>query len=226
MSVDYTVISIGAMSHNKLWGEAAPVRTSHATSTLVSYGKRLILVDPSLPAPALDARFNERTGKRLADVTDIFCTTLRPVHRRSIESMPHADWWCSETELEGYRNHLEMLHDSASRLSKEDEETIHRDLALVNRFKAAPEKFGPQVQLYPLFGASAGSAGLLVASATTTTIIAGDAAITAGHVLAGQVWQGCFDATAALETLEDLLQVADIIVCGHDNMMVVPQRML
>lgn len=53
MSVEYCVVSIGALSFNRLWGEGVPVRTAHATTTLVKTGKRVILVDPSLPVAAL-----------------------------------------------------------------------------------------------------------------------------------------------------------------------------
>ncbi len=109
MSVDYCVVSIGTLSHNKLWGESVPLRTAHATTTLVRDGGRTVLVDPSLPAAALTARLGERTGLAASAVTDAFCTTLRPVHRRSIEAFGQAKWWCSEAELEAYRRHLEDL---------------------------------------------------------------------------------------------------------------------
>ena len=81
---------------------------------LVVEGKKHILVDPSLPGAALAARFFERTGKMLDWITDVFCTTLRPVHRRSIEAMPAANWWTGELELESYRGHLQELASSAS----------------------------------------------------------------------------------------------------------------
>ena len=82
MAIEYSVISIGTLSRNLLWNESAAVRTPHATTTLVTDGDRKILVDPSLPGHILESRFNERTGAALADITDVFCTTLRPVHRR------------------------------------------------------------------------------------------------------------------------------------------------
>ncbi|HOF18858.1 MAG TPA: hypothetical protein PK082_08100, partial [Phycisphaerae bacterium] len=100
MTVEYAIISIGTLSANRLWGESAAVRTAHATTTLVRAGERVILVDPSLPAAALAARFGERTGRTLADVTDVFCTTLRPAHRRGVAALPNARWWCGELELE------------------------------------------------------------------------------------------------------------------------------
>lgn len=225
MTVEYRIISIGTLSRNRLWQEVAPVRTSHATTTLVSNENRLILVDPSLPIPALAARFNERTGKRLADVTDVFCTTLRPVHRRSIEAFEHAKWWTNQQELESYRSHLEKLQSSAERLSSEGPD-IEADLKLLEKFKPAPDKFTPQVQLYPMVGPSPGSCGLLLTPPTITIVIAGDAAVTQEHVMAGQVWRGCWDTKAAMESLRDLVELADVIIPGHDNLILSPRRWL
>jgi glyoxylase-like metal-dependent hydrolase (beta-lactamase superfamily II) len=224
MSVEYCVVSIGTLSHNHFWGEAGPVRTAHATTTLVSDGKKLILVDPSLPATALDARLFERTGKRLSDVTDVFCTTLRPIHRRGIEALPQAKWWANEAEIEAYDETLRSLLGSAQRLDGDDTKTAQAELDILERFKPAPEKFTPQIHLYPLVGPSAGSAGLLLALPTTSIIIAGDAALTAEHVMRGQVWEGAVDSDKAMESLRDLLEVADVIVPGHDNVMLSTQR--
>ncbi len=226
MAVDYKIISIGTLSHNRLWDENVSVRTAHATTTLISDGDRLILVDPSLPGKILAAMFNERTGKQLDAVTDVFCTTLRPVHRRGLDALPNARWWTSEMELTSYRDHLETIAGSSERLDSEDSQFIEADLKLLGRFSPAPEKFTEQVQLYPLFGASPGSAGLLLAPATSTIIIAGDAAITSEHIQAGQIWRNCNDTEAALESLTDLLELADVIIPGHDNVMFSVRRWL
>jgi glyoxylase-like metal-dependent hydrolase (beta-lactamase superfamily II) len=222
MAAEYTIISIGTLSHNRLWGEATSVRTSHATTTLVADEGRLILVDPSLPAAALSARFFERTGKQLSAVTDVFCTTLRPVHRRALEAIGQARWWAGEAELEAYRGHLAGLLDSAKRMASDDAGAIESEMKLMDRFAGAPDKFGEQVSLYPLAGPSAGSCGLLLTPATSTILIAGDAALTGEHVLRGQVWEGCLDAEAAMESLRDIVEVADVIVPGHDNMLLTP----
>lgn len=226
MSVEFAVISIGALSRNLLWGETAPVRTSHATTTLVVEGERRILVDPSLPSVALDARFFERTGKRLDTITDVFCTTLRPVHRRSIEAFPKARWWASEVEIESHGEALKEMLDSAQRLEDDDVARLQADIKLLHRFKPAPDSFGPQVSLYPLAGCSAGSTGLLLTPATMTVIVAGDAALTAEHVARVQIWEGAVDTDSALKSLQDLLEMADVIVPGHDNVMVSPQRFI
>ena len=226
MSVEYHIISIGALSHNRLWGESAAIRTAHATTTVVCEGDRTILVDPSLPGPALAARFNERTGKTLDDVTDVFCTTLRPVHRRGIQALDGAKWWAAEAEIQWYRGHISAMLDAADRLSPENAAAARADLDLLERFEAAPEKFTRQVQVYPLPGATEGTAGLLLTPATTTIVIAGDAALTAEHVIRGQVWKGCTDTEAAMTSLQEMLELADVIVPGHDNLMLAPGQWL
>lgn len=218
MSVEYRIISIGALSRHRLWGEAVAVRTAHATTTLVTDVDRMILVDPSLPPAAMAARFNERTGKGLADVTDVFCTTLRPIHCRSVTALPHATWWASEMEIAATIHWLEETLDTAGRL-EDDQAGLEAHLKMVQQFQPAPESFGPQTSLYPLAGSSAGSAGLLLTPATQTVIIAGDAALTREHIESGQVWAGCADVAAAMETFTDLLELADIVVCGHDNLL-------
>lgn len=223
MGVEFSIVSIGALSSNPFWQEGPGLRTPHATTTLVRDGERLILVDPSLPVAALASRLFERTGLRTDEVTDVFCTTLRPTHRRSIELFSQARWLCCEAELTAYRGHLASLAEGADR-SGASAEAVAADLALLERIQPAPDKLTPGVHLYPLAGASVGSAGLLLAGAAMTVIVAGDAALTAEHVLAGRVWNGCADAQAAMTSLVEVIELADVIVCGHDNNMLSPMR--
>ena len=226
MSVEFSIISIGTLSQNSLWDEQSPVRTAHATTTLVVDGDRRILVDPSVPGKIIEARFFERTGKDLESVTDVFCTTLRPIHRRGIDALPNAKWWTSELELNTYRNHLETMLDSAQRLSIEDAKVVKADIELLANFKPAPDKFSPQIELYPLYGASPGSSGLLLTPPTSTIIIAGDAVATGEHLKAGRLWRGVQDTTASAETLRDLIELAGVVVPGHDNVATLSQRWL
>ncbi|HDY64721.1 MAG TPA: hypothetical protein ENH84_00610 [Phycisphaerae bacterium] len=224
MPVEYRIISIGTLSHNLLWKEAAAVRTPHATTTLVIHGKRRILVDPSLPGRILEGRLFERTGQNTESITDVFCTTLRPDSRRALEVFNHAAWWCSETELEWYTGHLTGLIDSAHRLDSEEARNVEKDLALVRRFRPAPEKFGDQVGLYPLTGPTVGCTGLLLTPATSTVVIAGPAAPTAEHIEKGMIWEQCTDRDMAMQSLVDLLELADVIVPGFDNVVLSPRR--
>lgn len=226
MSVEFTIVSIGALSHHRLWGEAAPTRTAHATTTLVTAGDRLILVDPGLPASVLTARLFERTGKGPADITDVLCTTLRPAHRRGIDAFGSARWLAHEVELESYRGFLENTLESAERLESDEVRAVREDLDKMDAFQPAEEQPADQVTLYPLAGPTPGSAGLLLTPPTQTIVIAGDAALTSEHIQSGQIWQGCLQADRAMESLRDLLELADVIVPGHDNVVFSPRRWL
>lgn len=109
MSVRLDIVSIGTLSRNLLWNEPQPVRTAHATCSLVRSGKRSILVDPGLPAPALAARLFERTGLRPEQIDTVFLTSLRPAHRASLGAFSHATWLAHEPEIDSMRSQLERL---------------------------------------------------------------------------------------------------------------------
>jgi glyoxylase-like metal-dependent hydrolase (beta-lactamase superfamily II) len=224
MSVEFTVVSIGAMSSNPFWKEPPGVRTPHATTTLVRDGQRLILVDPSLPGQILLQRLNERTGLTADDITDVFCTTLRPTHRRGIEAFSTARWLAFDEELQVYRGHLAAMAEASHRAKDDLHQAIHAEERIVERFEACPERITEAVHLFPLKGPSAGSAGLLLAGSTRTVVVAGDAALTSDHVLAGRVWSGAADTQQAMDSLTEILEIADVIVCGHDNYMLCPGR--
>ena len=140
--------------------------------------------------------------------------------------MPKAHWWTGPKELETYRGYLQDIAGSAQRLTGQSEADVEADLKLLERFRPAPDKFSKQVHLYPLPGASAGSAGLLLTPAASTVVIAGDAVVTAEHLLRGQVWHGCFDVEEAMRSMQDILEIADVIIPGHDNLMLSPRRWL
>ena len=100
MSLRFRVISIGTLTRNREWGEQAPKRASHATTTLIQDEGTTILVDPSLPAEILAARLDERSGLTPGDVDVVFLTTFRPTHRRSLALFDRATWSMSESEIE------------------------------------------------------------------------------------------------------------------------------
>ncbi|MFY7894948.1 MAG: MBL fold metallo-hydrolase, partial [Phycisphaerales bacterium] len=98
--MDFRIISIGCMPAHPLWNERSAVRTGHATTTLVTSGKRRILVDPGLPPQVLAARLNERAGISPQDITDVFLTSFAPDVRRGLALFDGATWHISETERE------------------------------------------------------------------------------------------------------------------------------
>jgi glyoxylase-like metal-dependent hydrolase (beta-lactamase superfamily II) len=221
-SIRFDIISIGTLSRNRLWNEQEATRTPHATTTLVRTGKRFILVDPGLPAQALGARLYERTGVRPEQIDTVFLTNFRPAHRAGLPLFPKARTLIHEVEQHAARQHLELM------ISQAPEEDIDRkllvqELALLETLQAADDKIAPGVDLFPLFGYTPGTCGLLLALPTVTVIVAGDAVPTQDHFLAGQVLPDTYDIKAAQEALSEVYEIAELIVPGHDNVFLNPR---
>src|SRR5438045_9237030 len=100
------IISIGTLSRNRLWNETEVLRTPHATTTLIRAGSKRILVDPGLPAPAISARLNERTGLRPEQIDVIFLANFRFAHRRGLAAFDSAKVLIPEMEQQSARESL------------------------------------------------------------------------------------------------------------------------
>ena len=219
MSVSYSVVSIGALSRNRLWGEQEPKRAPHATTTVIWSDATTILVDPSLPAEVLAHRLEERTGMKLDQIDVVFLTTFRPVHRRALAAFAGATWQMHEPEIEAARERLTEMN---ARLEEGGEDAelgrlVREERELVSRIVAADERLTPQVHLYPTAGVTPGAAGLLLAAPSRTIVIAGDAVVTQGYFEAGRVFEQVSDVDQARASLADIYELADEIVPGHDN---------
>ncbi len=226
--MELIIVSIGVLSKNPLWNERVPVRSSHATTTLLrgkdGAAEINLLVDPSLPGDILDARLHERAGIRADQITHVFLTNWRPVHRRGLERFAKAQWLMHETEIQAAAEALDRAEEQAARQdAPEQQAIINKERALLEKISPAPDELAEGVQLYPLIGYTPGQCGLIVTTPTLTTIIAGDAVPTAAHFLAGQVFPDCWDLQKAKDSLAELYEVADLIVPGHDNLFVAPR---
>ncbi len=220
--MDYRVISIGALSRHDLWDKPVADGTAHATTTLVRSGDRVILVDPALPAQALVPRLRERSGLTPEDVTAVFLTNFRPAHRMGLAAFEHAEWFIFEEERERIGRQL------IARFDQEDDNQVRRlleqEIALLQKCQNAPDQLAPQVDLFPSAGYTPGTCGLLLATPKHTVLIASDAVATVEHLQRGQVLRGAFDVTKAQQSLVEAIEIADLIIPGHDNLAVNPTR--
>jgi glyoxylase-like metal-dependent hydrolase (beta-lactamase superfamily II) len=214
------IISIGTLSRNRLWNETGPVRTAHATTTLIRSGERNILVDPGLPPPVIAARLAERTALRPEQIDTVFLTNFRPAHRAGLAAFPRARIFLHEHEQQAVQAHLEQLRD---RVDPADRTIIQKELDLLESVQNPSDQPVQHVDLFPLFGYTPGTCGLLVSLTTSTLLITGDAVPTADHFLAGQVLPDAWDVTAAQESLAEVYEIADLIIPGHDNLFLNPR---
>jgi glyoxylase-like metal-dependent hydrolase (beta-lactamase superfamily II) len=230
--MDLRVISIGTMPANPLWGEKAgsALRTGHATTTLIRSGKRVILVDPGLPAQVIVARLAERANVKPAEVTHIFLTSFKPDTRRGITAFQDSVWWISETEREGMGVPLvRRLKEAAEQGDEELRSALELDVAILKRCEPAPDRLAERVDLFPLHGVTPGSSGVLVGGPGSgvgagTALICGDAVPTVEHLEHGMIMHGAADVHAAQESFREAIEIADILVLGRDNWVVNPVR--
>lgn len=220
--MDYRIISIGALSVNDLWEHQGPARTPHATTTLITTKQQRILVDPGLPPQAIAARLAERSGLSPEDITDVFLTNFRPAHRMGLAAFPNARWLISEREREAVGVQLVETFDE----SQDDDvrKMLKEEIAILKNCQVAPDKVADQVDLFPMYGFTPGTCGLVLTHPTRTTLIAGDAVPTIEHLERGRVLRGCVDIEQAQESFKEAVEIAEVIVPGHDNVVLNPVK--
>lgn len=218
--MEYRVISIGALSKHPLWSNDPGDRTAHATTVLISSGRMRLLVDPGLPAPVLGQRLAERANLSLDQITHVFLTNFRPAHRRGLEALGHATWWISEAEREAIGTGLVDQYQRVEGADPELEQMLKNEIATLQRCQPAPDQPAKHVDLFPLPGFTPGCCGLLLSLPRATVLLASDAVATMEHLEQGKVLQGAFDVAQARESLAEAIEIADWLICGHDNLVV------
>lgn len=221
----YKVISIGTLAHHPLWGERGDVRAGHATTTLIEAGSAKILVDPSLPEQILVPRLYERSGLRPEAITHVFLTNFHPLRRRGLVAFETAEWLVGGTEREAIGAQLVQAFQEAEKNGDTDlVASLRAEISLLQKCKAAPDKLAQGVDLFPLYGVTPGSCGLLVPMPSSTLLVAGDAVATYEHLAEGKVSAPVFDLEQAQESFKEAIEIADLIICGRDNLVMNPMR--
>ncbi len=236
--INFRILSIGTLAAHPLWDERHPVRTGHATTTLIQSGDAKIIVDPGLPAPALKARLGERAGITPDEITHVFLTSFHPECRGGIELFSKAKWLISEKERETVGIPIAQslarlaetreLAEQAGEAFEQDQqaifEVLQHDIAVLSRCEPAPDSIIDEVDLFPLPGFSAGMCGLIISEPARTTLICGDAIPTSEHIDQGKVLPTCADRAAAQESFKEAIEIADVLICGRDNMVINPTK--
>jgi glyoxylase-like metal-dependent hydrolase (beta-lactamase superfamily II) len=231
--MEFRVVSIGCLPAHPLWGERAPARTGHATTTLVTSGERRILVDPGLPAPALLARLSERAHLGPGDITDVFLTSFHPECRRALAAFEDADWWIAHPEREAVGVALAQRL-KAIRTGEGIEEggghdpalvdALTQDVALLQRCRTPDDALADRVALFPMPGVTPGLCGLLLETPRFTVLVCGDAIPTIEHLEQGRLPANPVNVDQARASFEEALEVADVLILGRDNLAFNPTK--
>ncbi len=225
MSSSFRIISIGTLAVHPLWEETSPVRTGHTTTTLIEAGDSKIIVDPGLPPAALAARLSERCRVSADEVTHVFLTAFTPEHDRGLELFENAEWLLHEPGLEAAGAVLAHQQEHAEDADDFDMmQRIEQRLERLRRLRSVEDSITLGVDLFPLDGTTPGACGLLLPLPSRTVVIAGDAVATAEHLEQAKVLPTCTDVEAAMDSFREVIEIADVIIPGRDNVLTNPTR--
>jgi glyoxylase-like metal-dependent hydrolase (beta-lactamase superfamily II) len=149
------------------------------------------------------------------------------MRRRGIAAFDKAEWWITEREREASQASLrESLEQAEEAEDRDLIRLVESEMAVLARCRDCEDRLVEGVDLYPMYGVTPGSAGLLVLDASSATLVCGDAIPTLEHLAQGKVFSPCWDLEAAQESFREALEVADVLVLGRDGMIVNPVRRL
>ena len=212
--LDWDVIVIGHLRWNRYFGEGPqqPPRgdPSCCTSTIIrgkeADGKAYVLmIDPTMKWTPEEHYFelNRRTGLRPEDVTHCYCTHHHLDHYDGLKYYPNAQWFAAEPVAE-------ILHKEAKSIDG-------------TRILGVKGEFLPGVHLVPLFGHTSTLHGVAFTHHGKKILVAGDSVMTKNH-LANHTTEYQPDPAAnelAARTIGDIKVSFDIVVPGHDNVIIV-----
>lgn len=219
------IISVGTLSCHPLWNESSPLRTGHATTTLVSAGDVHVIVDPSLPGQVVAARLSERSPLGPADMTHVFLTACTLERMRGLAAFPEARWLAFEPELAAARSAIASDIEAVDDYGDEEKVDGLRAMeALLERVSPATDGLAEGIDLFPLAGVTPGTCGLLLPEPTRTVLVTGDAVATREHLEKAQVLPDCFNREQAQESFKEAVEIADVIIPGRDDALTNPLR--
>ncbi len=153
---------------------------------------------------------------------------------RGLRLFDRAQWWIHETERESIGLVLaETLHRAAQQgdhATPEDEDepnpldALRQRVAQLRHCKPAPDRLAERVDLFPLPGATPGLCGLLLALPNHTVLICSDAVPDGQHLAQGRVLDDAANVDQARESFAEAIEVADLLVCGRDGMVLNPTK--
>jgi glyoxylase-like metal-dependent hydrolase (beta-lactamase superfamily II) len=194
----WDVITMGNLARNRYWGETGPkaTRSTLCTCTLVQGEGFRLLTDPSLAkAEQMAAELDRRSGLKFADIDSVFVTHQHDDHWFGLVHFTEARWFASA----------------------ETADAINKAKRLPKLVEPASGPIFAAVKLVPTPGHTPGHTSLRFNCDGKVVVIAGDAVMTRRHWGERQPHHTNSDQAQALKSIEQLYELADIIVPGHDN---------
>lgn len=207
MIARWDVITIGNLSRNRYWGEneETPVRPVLCTCTLLQGEGFHLLVDPSCAEESrMAAELDRRTGLRLADVDAVFLTHEHSDHHYGLRHFPGARWLAAEGVARA----------------------INAEGGYDRPVEAASAILYDCVAVVPTPGHTPGHSSLAFECDAYSVLVAGDAVMTKDFWRERRPYFNAVDAELAAATMNQIATIAEVVVPGHDNYLLVEEEEL
>jgi glyoxylase-like metal-dependent hydrolase (beta-lactamase superfamily II) len=203
--VRWDIITIGNISRNRYWGEPdeQASRSAICTCTLLVGNDFRLLVDPSLQEEGqMRAELDRRTGCRLEDIEAVFITHEHGDHHFGLKHFPHARWLAAPP--------VAALLNRSGQYSK----TIEGEAGPLYQC----------VEVVPTPGHTLSHHSLRFDWEGCSVVVAADAAMTRDFWKDRRGYFNSADFALAARSIEELSQIADIVIPGHDNYFLVSEK--
>ena len=197
----FRIINVGVLSQNKFWGETVRMREDiSATCTLLEVGGHRLLVDPSPRREALEKLLFDRAGLRPDAIDIVYATHWHGDHLFGLRLFEHATWLMAEAGIAEWRERApEFRH-------------------LSDRFQPAEGALPEGVELFSASGHTAALAALKLETPWGCLVVAGDAVMNREYFAAEEGYYNSVDFGQAAETIRRIKAAADLVIPGHDNL--------
>lgn len=203
----FRIINIGTLSQNKFWGETARMREDiSATCTLLDVNGRRLLVDPSPMREPLERMLFNRSGLRPDAIDMVYVTHWHGDHLFGLRLFEHATWL--------------MAADGIAEWKEKAPKYRH----LADRFLPAEGALPAGVDLFPAPGHTPTLTALKTETDWGTLIIAGDAVMNREYLAAEEGYHNSVDFDLAADTVRRIKAAADLVIPGHDNLLLNSRR--
>ncbi len=194
----WDLITIGNLSRNRYWGESDSqgVRSAICTCTLIQGGMFRLIVDPSLAkAEQMTAELDRRAGLKLRDIDTVFVTHEHGDHWVGLTHFSDAKWFAAPNV--------------AAALNKTNK--------LPKLIEAVAGRLLDAIDIVPTPGHTLSHHSLRFDCEGMSVIVAGDAVATREFWRERQAYYSCMDFELSARSMDQIGDLADIVVPGHDN---------
>lgn len=194
----WDILTIGNISRNRYWGERdeQAYRSAICTCTLITGQGFRLLVDPSLQEEErMAAELDRRAGCKLADIDAVFLTHEHGDHHFGLKHFPEARWLAAPPVAE----------------------LLNRSGQYEKQIEAEAGPLYGVIEVLPTPGHCLSHHSLRFDCDGLSVVIAADAAMTRDFWNDRRGYFNSADFALAARSIEELAQIADVVVPGHDN---------